>query len=379
MPMATDPARHWIGRRQLLVGGAALAVAGLARAEDGAAPAEPAHLAAAWDDAAGRHHVGLLAVGPGAPAIVASIEVPTRAHGLACLGDGTVLAAARRPGDWLLRWAPGGATRARWVWAEADRRFNGHVLADPRGRAIYTTETDLDSGGGRLVRRDAATLAEEAVWPTQGLDPHDMEWLPDGRLLLANGGIPTLAETGRSKRALDRMDSSLLRIDPATGAVDGQWRLADPRLSIRHLARRGDGLVGVALQAEHDDPDARAAAPLFALFDAAAGRLETVPAVRSPSGYAGDVAALPAGWLLSCPREHRVQCLSARGEPGSPLPLAAACALVSDARAQGAWALGAGAVRRTAAHDPLPVLPPGSQFDNHAVLRPCAVAVATPA
>ena len=88
--------------------------------------------------------------------------------------------------------------------------------------------------------RHARTLEKLAEWPTHGIDAHELIWdlhSPGGpTLLVANGGVPTAPETGRSKRDLHRMDSSLVRLDATTGRLMGQWRLQDPRLSLRHLA-----------------------------------------------------------------------------------------------------------------------------------------------
>ena len=270
-----------------------------------------------------------------------------------------------------MRWHPDGAKAPQWVWAEGDRRFNGHVLVDTEGQAVHTTEVDVGSGQGRLVRRDPVSLEETAVWKTEGADPHDMELLSDGRLLVANGGIPTWAETGRIKHDLDQMDPSLALIDVTTGNVDGQWRLPDPRLSIRHLAQQPEGLIGVALQAEHADPVARAAAPVFALFDPEGeGRLQAQPSIRSGSGYSGDVAALRGGWLVSCPRENQVLRWSRQGKPMPPFSLEAACALAPDLRAQRAWTLGLASVIGDDGAEERRMLAVGARFDNHAVLWP---------
>jgi hypothetical protein len=68
------------------------------------------------------------------------------------------------------------------------------------------------------------------------MDPHELLLDADGSLVVANGGIPALPETGRLKIHMDRMDASLVRLDTRTGALRGQWRLADKRLSLRHIA-----------------------------------------------------------------------------------------------------------------------------------------------
>ncbi len=367
MPMAIElMMAGMFKRRQLLLATAALAFG----TRTLAAPSNVSStvLATAWVDARGRHHIGLLRSDARSAKVVASIEVPTRAHGLACTNDGCLLAVARRPGDWLLRWRPDSATKPDWIWADGDRRFNGHVLASPDGESIYTTEIELESGRGQLVRRDAASLAQTAIWPTQGLDPHDMEWLPGQQLLVANGGIQTLPETGRVKRHLDQMDSSLVRIDLRSGGVNGVWRLADSRLSIRHLARHPSGMVGAALQAEHDELELRATAPLLALFDPAAATLQPITQAHSASGYAGDVAALNSGWLLSCPRENQVQRLTTSGDLKPALQLESACALAADADSRSAWITGGTELWRSVGGQSLPTLPAGNQFDNHAIL-----------
>ena len=65
--------------------------------------------------------------------------------------------------------------------------------------------------------------------------------LESRRLAVANGGILTLPETGRVKRNLATMDSSLALIDPLSGAVTEQFRLPDRYMSIRHPGRSAHG------------------------------------------------------------------------------------------------------------------------------------------
>ena len=372
--MATD--RYLIrGRRHLLLAGtAALSWSAFGReATRSTAAGDVDCLVAAWDDGRGRHHVGLLRLGDGRCEVVDRLDVPTRAHGLHTLADGSVLVAARRPGDWLLRWSPSMAgpsrhprSAAQWSWADAGRRFNGHVLADRAGRYLYTTEIDLDSGQGVVVQRDAATLEEIAVWPTRGLDPHQLAWLPDGRLLVANGGIATQAETGRVKDTRT-MDSSLVRLDARSGELGGQWRLADARLSLRHLAVGADGRIGIALQAEHDDPQRRAAAPVFALFDPVTEALTVSATAQSATGYAGDVAALHGGWWVSCPRDDQVLQLTADGRVERAVALKSACALALSKPGRAAWVLGDAAVLSVPAAATTVVPIEVGRFDNHAV------------
>lgn len=298
-------------------------------------------LAAAWEQQ-GSFHIGMLTTREGAGQALqvhTSLSVPTRAHGLCVLPGGDVVAAARRPGDWLVRWRPGQGSEPQWLWQDGARTFNGHVLASPDGSQLYTTETDTETGASWVAVRDARTLEKTAECPTHGIDAHELTWdvhtLYHGAptLIVANGGVPTAPETGRVKRDLHTMDSSIVRLDARTGQLLGQWRLgADPRLSLRHLAWSPDGrTLGIALQAEHDDATRKNAAPVLALFDGA-----TLHVVRTPDaiaaqlrGYGGSMSATPNGWAVSCPRAQGIATFSLHGEWRSLMPLPEACPLAA--------------------------------------------------
>ena len=365
MPMATDPLR-----RRLL---AALPPA-LCAPADTAAPQTPARLAATWASGVdGSYHAGLSLQnkehlpkhGHGLEA-KNTIELPTRAHALLAGPDGALLVVARRPGDWLLRWRPGAAAEPQWAWAAPERAFNGHALWSADGTRLFTTETDLGSGAGLVGVRDARTLDLLAEWPTHGIDPHELLLDAGGQLIVANGGVPTRPETGRAKGDLGGMDSSLVRLHAATGRRLGQWRLPDPRLSLRHLARTevdGQPHIGIALQAEHGDAAARAAAPVLALFDG-----EGLRSVASPeplAGYGGSIAACAGALWVSCPRVNGVARFDARGRWQGLVPLPEACALAPDSQGRRLWI---GGLECAARHDgarPAAFRATGLRLDNH--------------
>ncbi|MFY3385614.1 DUF1513 domain-containing protein [Paracidovorax sp. MALMAid1276] len=359
--------------------GAWALVPGTAHAKAGG---QRVQLAAAWEHQ-GRFYIGLLTAkaGEGQPlAVRARIDVPTRAHGLAVLPDGTVLAASRRPGDWLLRWRPGHKEEPQWLWQDGERSFNGHVLPSPDGQRLYTTETDIETGASWVTVRDARTLKKTADWPTHGIDAHELIWdwrSPRGghpTLVVANGGVPTAPETGRVKRHLERMDSSIVRLDAGTGALLGQWRLPDPRLSLRHLAWSPDErTLGIALQAEHDDAAAKDAAPVLALFDGQQLHTQATrgPAARRIHGYGGSIAATPAGWAVSCPRADGIATYAPEGAWQGLVPLPEVCPLAVHGGAL--WAGGLEASLQNTQVGP-PVRHPhgpqlqGARLDNHWVL-----------
>lgn len=286
-------------RRHLLalLAGSAGATAWPAHAE-----APPLRLGVAWRGAtAGSdHHVGILAVDWAARTlrVAGQLRVPTRPHGMCAERDGGLLAVALRPGRWLLRLAPDGSLRQRIDIADEalPRRFGGHVVASADGSRLYTTETDTHSGRGRIGVRDARTLKKLDDWDSHGVEPHQLLLDREGHVVLANGGI--WRDRDDRKVALDRMEASLVRLHGGSGALLGQWRPDDPRLSVRHLAWSDDGLLGVALQAEHDDAADRAAAPALAVWDG-----QALQAVPGGDGYAGEITGVPAaaggGFVLS--------------------------------------------------------------------------------
>lgn len=375
-PVLRRPLDGVLSRRQLLLLGA-----GLAGLPSAFAARTSTTLVAAWQQD-GEQHIGLLRCDETRWTVQHALRLPTRAHGLWCEAGGSVLAVARRPGDWLLRWQPrSGATQ--WHWIDSDRRFNGHVIASADGTTLRTTETDLDTALGRIGVRDAASLEKTTEWATHGMDPHQLlalpqavHGLPAGTLMVANGGIPTLPETGRAKRELGRMDASLVALHPATGALLGQWRLDDPYLSIRHLAWDARAqTLGIALQAEHLDKAAQAGAPVLAVWD---GRgLRAAEGQPPLAGYGGDICALPGGGFgVSCPRENRLALFDAQGRWRGAIEHREAYALASDGEdwwlastlGQVGWLHG-GAPSPAAR----PVLParttqPALQLDNHWLL-----------
>ena len=343
--------RQWLG---VAAAGCLLGAGGMTRAEAGgrgAASVDGAmhRVAAAWDDARGSHYIGILRVTPTQVTVLASVEVPTRAHALVLEPQGSVLAVARRPGEWLLRWYPPGqvdstaqAHQVQWHWIDDAYRFSGHVLVGQDGGSLLTTETDLETGAGQVVQRDRQTMAVTARWPTHGTDPHDMQLLPNGLLLIANGGIASRPETGRARLALDQMDASLVALSPTDGSLHHSWRLADRRQSLRHLAWHASGRVAVALQALHDDPVQRDNAPVLAILDLRRSVLHEVEASRGMSGYAGDVAVVGDHWYVSGPRSDTVMRLSLDGAQSVRLALADACALAGSVDQSWGWASGRG-------------------------------------
>ena len=293
-------------RRTLQAMAAALAVAALPGQVRAAAGGTRAVVGAAWRGprAEDPNFAGTLVADWEARSLAFGYKVPlpSRPHGLMAEADGGLLVCSARPGTWMLRCDGEGKVVQRIdVQAEGDCRLGGHVIASADGERLYTTETDFASGKGKVGVRDRRTLAKIAEWDTHGLDPHQLLLDGQGHLFVANGGIPRTLQD--RKVDIHRMDASLARIDTANGQLLGKWKVADPRLSLRHIAwsrppQDPDALLGIAMQAEHDLEADRRRAPILAVFD---GKTLDIPTRENDGiGYAGDIApALHDGFALS--------------------------------------------------------------------------------
>jgi hypothetical protein len=295
--MAIDPAR-----RQLLKSGLALAL-GACLPLPVLAGEAPLTLLVAWNGPGKRSFAGAL---PRGNAALSGAVLPSRGHHLAPIPGcpGQMLVFARRPGRSISRvdWQTG-RELARYAYPENRHGF-GHGIFTPDG-ALYTTDSNIDSGNGLVTQRDPITLEALAEWPSGGIGPHELLPLPDGRLLIANGGILTLPETGRIKLNRASMQPTLTVFNPQSGKVDASYTLPDKQLSIRHLAAARDGSIGVALQYEGDE----SAAPVLARFHPRDGlALLNAPVVaQNPArGYAASVACNGQRFAVTCPKGDAV-------------------------------------------------------------------------
>ncbi len=311
--------------------------------------------------------------------ILYSVPLPTRPHGLLAEADGGLLVVGARPGTWLLRCDGKGEVMQQVKVDEesAATRLNGHAVVAASGDVLYTTETDQKTGRGKIGVRDRRTLRKLAEWDTHGIDPHQLLLDREGHLMVANGGVPRTPAD--KKYDLHRMNSSLVRIDAASGRLLRQWRLDDPRLSLRHLAwsratEHGEALLGIAIQAEHDEAVRRAAAPVLAILDHDALRVPTH--ANDGIGYAGDIAAAYNGGFALSSNQAGLAQLWHPGAPEKMTPLVK----MEEAYALASWsgpgkgggvlvATGLGLVRSHPTAGPVAIpWPKPMALDNHWVL-----------
>lgn len=188
-------------------------------------------------------------------AIVARIDLPDRAHGLthSAATDMTV-AFARRPGTFALAFDASGRSEPVVINAVDGRHFFGHGHFSPDGRLLYASENDFDGNRGMIGIYDAADgFRRIGEFEAHGIGTHDMTTSDDGRfLIIANGGIETHPDFGRTKLNIDRMQPSLVLLDALSGTLIEKHTLPAKlsQLSTRHLAVADGGRIWFACQYE---------------------------------------------------------------------------------------------------------------------------------
>lgn len=227
------------------------------------------------------------------------IPLPARGHAAAAHPRRPeAVAFARRPGTYaIVIDCITGQEKAR-LESRPGRHFYGHGTFSLDGSLLFTTENDYEAGRGRIGIWDARngyTRIDE--WGSGGVGPHDIKRLPGtDTLVVANGGIDTHPDTGRTKLNIATMAPKLAYIDE--GAVVEMAKLPQEmhKNSIRHLAVSQLGAVAFGMQWQGDQT------PQALVGTHQRGRaisLMTAPAeqVRHLDGYIGSVAYSADGGL----------------------------------------------------------------------------------
>ncbi|PDS80688.1 DUF1513 domain-containing protein [Rhizobium sp. L43] len=187
--------------------------------------------------------------------VIDQVALPARAHGMAFSATtGKTVAFARRPGTYAMIFDGRNRGEPIIISSREDRHFYGHGAFSPDGRLLYASENDFDGNRGMIGLYDTTDrFTRIGEFETYGIGPHDMTVSDDGRLLIvANGGIETHPDFGRTKLNLGAMQPSLVLIDAATGALiekhvlPAQWA----QLSTRHVDLDDQGRIWFACQYE---------------------------------------------------------------------------------------------------------------------------------
>lgn len=228
--------------------------------------------------------------------ILSDLPLDARGHGAAQHPQTrNALLFARRPGACFTILDPVSGAPLATIEAAPNRTFNGHGVFASDGSRLWISESVSDTCDGIVGIYDPdAGYARIGEFRSGGLDPHDLRLLPDGMLVVANGGILTDPAAPGVKLNIDTMDSSLTILDPRDGALLHAFRMANEpnQLGLRHLALSADGGVAVAMQYEGPDLDR---VPLVAYLAPGADALAVLnpptPVLRKLDHYCGSAAS----------------------------------------------------------------------------------------
>ncbi|WP_299954784.1 DUF1513 domain-containing protein [uncultured Roseobacter sp.] len=185
------------------------------------------------------------------------IPLPARGHAAAAHPSRPeAVAFARRPGTFAIVIDCATGRTLQTLTTPEGRHFYGHGAYSTDGTLLFTTENDFEAGVGRIgvwdVTRDYMRVDE---WDSGGIGPHDIKRLPGSdTLVVANGGIDTHPDSGRTKLNIPTMRPNLSYIAQGrvieTAALPPEMR----KNSIRHLAVNARGDIALGMQWQGDGP-----------------------------------------------------------------------------------------------------------------------------
>ena len=189
--------------------------------------------------------------------VLFQIPLPDRGHAAAAHPSRPeAVAFARRPGTFaIVIDCSTGVSKAR-LTAPTGRHFYGHGAFSEDGHWLFTTENDYEAGQGRIGVWDvAAGYARAAEFASGGLGPHDIKRLPESDILVvANGGIDTHPDTGRTKLNIPTMRPNLSYIADGVVTEIAEITQTPNKNSIRHLAISATGQVAFGMQWQGNSP-----------------------------------------------------------------------------------------------------------------------------
>ena len=177
--------------------------------------------------------------------------LPARGHAAAAHPlKPEAVAFARRPGTFAVVIDCTAGVQTAVLNAPAGRHFYGHGAFSADGSLLYTTENDYEVGRGRIGVWDVASgYIRIDEWDSGGIGPHDIKRLPNSDVLaVANGGIDTHPESGRTKLNIPTMKPNLSYVQDGTVIEAVELPPEMHKNSIRHLAVSPEGDVAFGMQ-----------------------------------------------------------------------------------------------------------------------------------
>jgi len=216
---------------------------------------------------------------------------------------------ARRPRTSLARIRLDDGAVVDRVEASSGRHFYGHGVYTDDGAHLLTTENDYEYTRGVVAVRDAATLRVVDEFGSYGIGPHEMRWLQDRRTLaIANGGIATHPDHGRSKLNIDQMQPNLVFVDIESRQLVAKLEPGHRLNSVRHIDVLADDRVVVAMQQEDESAVDQ---PLIALADRD-GNMSSLQMpmadLRELGQYTASICVdrTSGNAIATCPRGNRI-------------------------------------------------------------------------
>ncbi|CUH68437.1 hypothetical protein TG4357_03580 [Thalassovita gelatinovora] len=247
----------------------------------------------------------------------ALFSVPLQGRGHAAAAHPTkaeAVAFARRPGTFAQVIDCCSGLVLAELQTPQGRHFMGHGAFTADGRLLLTPENDFEQGTGQIGIWDRTTqYTRVGEFASGGVGPHDIVRLPGSdHFVIANGGIDTHPESGRTPLNLATMRANLALFDLDYGATEiTELDIALRLNSIRHLSLRSDGMVGFAMQWQGNSSDVP---PLIGLYHP--GSVKEPQLMQAPDAlhrgmknYAGSIAFSADGnqIAISSPRGGMVQ------------------------------------------------------------------------
>ena len=269
--------------------------------------------------------------------LIANVALPDRGHDVTYSPvSGRAVVFARQPGTFAVVFDPQGREAPLTIPSVAGRHFFGHGAFSPDGTLLYATENDFDNARGVIGIYDVSGgYTRIGEFDTYGTGPHELLLMPDGvTFAVANGGIETHPDYGRTELNLDTMEPSLCFVDRRDGGLVGTLALATDlhQLSIRHMAVDVSNRVWFGCQFRGAE-----GAPQLVGYATLDGdiRLIELPddALRNLRNYVGSVARSAGGDLIavSSPEGDTILAIdAATARPVFSAPLKDGCGIAPD-------------------------------------------------
>ncbi|GAA3932238.1 DUF1513 domain-containing protein [Litoribacillus peritrichatus] len=279
------------------------------------------YLLSAFDDQQGQHFVGVFDLIKSQWLIRAQVQEryhsgvfsrPTVGEGTDSATSLKFIFVSRRPGkkavicDLL-------SQKVMEIAAPSGQHFYGHAALDGKGNAWFT-ENDFQNGKGLITcRSENVSGAVSNVIDLNGIGPHELKFLSDGRhVVVGLGGIETHPDFPRKKLNLESMKSELLLVDTATSEVIHRLSPPNPQLSLRHLDVAQDNTVVVGAQFQGPKYEQFPLVYWYAPGQALTAFDAPLAVWQSMNQYIASVTINPVKQevVVSCPRANAVHLFS---------------------------------------------------------------------